>query len=242
MALTNGPNLGLLVNGNAGEGHYNELMRQWRGLDALVMPRLDGYLVNTPPASPADGDLYIIGAAPAGAWAGQGGKVTRWSSVASAWEFYAPKNGWMLQSNSARETYRYTGGAWEIFYQEGTWTPVLEGETTAGSHTYSSQTGVYKKVGTMVWCFGKMLLLSKDAAMAGNIRISGIPFNSKIPSPASLVCASWATDMPNISGRAGTGSPRVLLYKNATNAAESRVLDTDVSSGTLIFSSVTISI
>lgn len=127
MALTNGPNLGLLVNGNAGEGHYTELMRQWRGLDALVMPVVDAYLVNTPPVSPADGYTAIIGAAPTGLWAGQGGKVTRWSSVATAWEFYTPKNGWMLQSNSARETYRHTGGAWEIFYQEGTWTPTASG-------------------------------------------------------------------------------------------------------------------
>ena len=64
MALTNGPNLGLLVNGNAGEGHYTDLMKQWRGLDGLVMPNAKGYLTNTPPGSPADGDLYIIGAAP----------------------------------------------------------------------------------------------------------------------------------------------------------------------------------
>ena len=126
MALTNGPNLGLLVNGNAGEGHYSELMKQWRGLDALVMPNAKGYLTNTPPGSPSDGDLYIIGAAPTGAWAGQGGKVTRWSSVANAWEFYAPKNGWMIQANSARETYRYTGGAWEIYYQDGALTPVVK--------------------------------------------------------------------------------------------------------------------
>ena len=42
MALANGPNLGLLVNGSEGEGHYSELMRQWRGLDALVMPVVKG--------------------------------------------------------------------------------------------------------------------------------------------------------------------------------------------------------
>lgn len=127
MALTNGPNLGLLVNGNAGEGHYTDLMKQWRGLDGLTMPNAKGYLTNTPPGSPTDGDLYIVGAAPTGAWAAQGGKVTRWSSVENAWEFYAPKNGWVVQSNSAREVYRYTGGAWEIFYQEGTWTPTASG-------------------------------------------------------------------------------------------------------------------
>lgn len=76
MSLTNGPNLGLLVNGVAGEGHYTDLMKQWRGLDALVMPNVKGYLTNTPPGSPSDGDCYIVGAAPTGAWAGNGGKAT----------------------------------------------------------------------------------------------------------------------------------------------------------------------
>jgi hypothetical protein len=67
MALTNGPNLGLLVNGSEGEGHYSELMKQWRGLDGLVQPNAKGYLTNTPPKNPSDNDLYIIGTAPTGA-------------------------------------------------------------------------------------------------------------------------------------------------------------------------------
>lgn len=139
MTLTTGPNLGLLVNGAAGEGHYTDLMKQWRGLDALVMPRVDGYLVNTPPASPADGYTAIIGAAPTGLWAGQGGEVTRWSAVASAYEFYTPRNGWTFQSASARETYRYTASAWEIYYQEGTWTPAWTGLTITGSPVYAGR-------------------------------------------------------------------------------------------------------
>lgn len=150
MALTNGPNLGLLVNGNAGEGHYTDLMKQWRGLDGLVMPNAKGYLTNTPPGSPADGDLYIIGAAPTGAWAGQGGKITRWSSVANAWEFYTPKNGWTVQSNSAREVYRYTGGAWEIFYQEGTYTPSWTASGTAPAIGNGTISGSYIKAGKKV--------------------------------------------------------------------------------------------
>jgi len=174
MALTNGPNLGLLVNGNAGEGHYTDLMKQWRGIDGLVMPNAKGYLTNTPPGSPSDGDLYIIGAAPTGAWAGQGGKVTRWSSVANAWEFYAPKNGWQIQSNSDREVYRYTGGAWEIFYQEGTWTPVLNGFTTSGSPIL---TGKYWRIAKHVTVYSS---LDPDGgsivSTGGTSNISGLPF------------------------------------------------------------------
>ena len=100
-----------------------DMAAAFRSLDGLVMPNVLGYLTNTPPASPADGDCYIIGPAPTGAWAGQGGKVARYSTIAGGWEFFTPKNGWMLQANSARESYRYTGSAWEIYYQEGTWSP-----------------------------------------------------------------------------------------------------------------------
>ena len=35
-------------------------------------------------------------------------------------------------------------------YEEGTFTPTLAGSTTAGSHTYSHQTGFYTKVGRLV--------------------------------------------------------------------------------------------
>ena len=59
MALTNGPNLGLLFNGAQGELHYNELMARWRGLDALVQPRVIDRDLLTPPGSPADGDVHI---------------------------------------------------------------------------------------------------------------------------------------------------------------------------------------
>ena len=114
--ISYGANLGLMANAATGEAHDVALRGFLRGVDGLVQPNVKGYLTNTPPGSLTDGDVYIIGAAPTGAWAGQGGEVTRWSSVANAWEFYAPKNGWMVQSNSAREVYRYTGGAWEIFY------------------------------------------------------------------------------------------------------------------------------
>lgn len=150
MSITNGPNLGLMVNGLQGEAHYTQHMALLRGLDGLVMPSVKGYLINTPPGSPADGDCYIIGAAPTGAWAGQGGKVTRYSTVAVAWEFFTPKNGWMIQANSARETYRYTGGAWEIFYQEGTWTPVWTGLTVVSGTGGATYSGAYVRVGNRI--------------------------------------------------------------------------------------------
>lgn len=150
-----------------------DMAAAFRTLDGLVMPSVAGYLTNTPPGSPSNGDVYIIGAAPTGAWAGQAGKITRYSTVAAAWEFFTPKNGWMLEANSARESYRYTGSAWEIFYQEGTWTPVLT--ATSGSITAQSNSGAYIKVGKVVELFGELSVTNNGTGAVALI-CSGMPF------------------------------------------------------------------
>lgn len=148
--ISYGANLGLMVNAATSEVHDVALRGFLRGVDGLVQPNVKGYLTNTPPGSPSDGDVYIIGAAPTGAWAGNAGKVARWYANDGAWDFYTPKNGWMFQSNSARETYRHTGGAWEIYYQEGTWTPTWTASGTAPAIGNGSISGSYIKVGKKV--------------------------------------------------------------------------------------------
>lgn len=58
---------------------------------------------------------------------------------------------------------------------DGTWTPVLKGGTTPGTNTYSAQSGSYKKIGKLVIVFYQITLSAKDAAMAGGLRIDGLP-------------------------------------------------------------------
>lgn len=113
MALTNGPNLGLLVNGNLGESHYSELMAAWRGLDELIQCSVINRTTATPPGSPADGDAYIVAGSPTGAWVGHTGKIARWSSVASAWEFYTPKAGWRAHVVAENATLTYVSSTWQ---------------------------------------------------------------------------------------------------------------------------------
>ena len=58
-------------------------------------------------------------------------------------------------------------------YEEGTWTP--NWSTPGGSLTYSSQSGVYTKVGRVVhWKY--QLNISGGAAGSGNVQIGGLPF------------------------------------------------------------------
>jgi len=61
-------------------------------------------------------------------------------------------------------------------YAAGSWTPVLEGSTVAGSHTYANQGGRYVKVGPLVWVTGIMALSAFDGAASGGMLITGLPF------------------------------------------------------------------
>jgi hypothetical protein len=62
--------------------------------------------------------------------------------------------------------------------ESGTWTPSIAGSTTAGNHTYSVRLGGYYKIGNLVIASFNVTLTAKDAAMAGNARITGLPYSS----------------------------------------------------------------
>lgn len=67
-------------------------------------------------------------------------------------------------------------GAHGLKIESGTFTPTLAGSTTAGAHTYACQVGKYYKIGRRVYLDIYITLSAKDATMAGDVRINGIPF------------------------------------------------------------------
>jgi hypothetical protein len=60
-------------------------------------------------------------------------------------------------------------------YETGSWEPRLEGGTVAGNHTYTAS-GRYVKINNKVTVYGSVELTSKDVAMTGAARITGLPF------------------------------------------------------------------
>jgi hypothetical protein len=112
MALSFGPNLGLLVNGALGEEHYDELMAMFRGLDCLIKCTALDKDLTAPPGSPSDGNTYLVAASATGAWATHDNKIARWSSVLSAWEFFTPKEGWETYVADENAMYRFNGTTW----------------------------------------------------------------------------------------------------------------------------------
>lgn len=112
MALSNGPNLGLLIAGAAGEAHYDELLRQWRGLDLLVQPVVISAAVTVEPSTPADGDSYIVPTGATGTdWAGNDGKLARYAD-GHGWEFFEANEGWKVFDKATGTTKKFDGSAW----------------------------------------------------------------------------------------------------------------------------------
>lgn len=104
------PNLAmseLSVSQGSKEVTHNEALRV---LDALVNSGVEDKDLATPPGSPANGALYIVGAGATGAWASQDGKLAQYYS--SAWYFHAPKEGWIVYIKDEDLIYAYNGSAW----------------------------------------------------------------------------------------------------------------------------------
>ena len=59
-------------------------------------------------------------------------------------------------------------------YEEGTWTPRIDGTTTAGTHTYGQQEGYYTKVGSLVTVIGA--IYGTGGTGTGNMLLAGFPF------------------------------------------------------------------
>jgi len=87
-------------------------------------------------------------------------------------------------------------------YEEGTWTPVVRGHTTAGTYSPTESQGHYTKVGNMVTCWYNLTNITTTVEGTGAIRIKGLPFISNWQSGfngdavGSTVLSGWN----NISG------------------------------------------
>jgi hypothetical protein len=78
-------------------------------LDAILNRGATDRALNTPPVSPAEGDLYIVGAAPTGAWASNANDIAYYNS---GWKFINPNEGMTIWVNDENMQYTWDGSAW----------------------------------------------------------------------------------------------------------------------------------
>ena len=60
-------------------------------------------------------------------------------------------------------------------YEEGTWTPVIGGSGGTSGQTYSSQVGLYRKIGSVVFAYFDVTLSAKGT-ITSVVQIQGLPF------------------------------------------------------------------
>jgi hypothetical protein len=81
-----------------------------RALDALVQVGVVAADAAAPPAVPSEGDRYIVGEAPTGAFAGKRGQLAAFDD--GAWRFTAPRAGWIAFTVAGDRLLLFDGAAW----------------------------------------------------------------------------------------------------------------------------------
>lgn len=88
---------------------HNEALRI---ADVVVAAAVEAVGSNTPPASPADGQCFIVGAAPTGAWAGHAGAIAGYAP--GGWRFVGPVAGMQALDKASGQTASHDGTAWVV--------------------------------------------------------------------------------------------------------------------------------
>lgn len=79
-------------------------------LDLIGHAAVEDHGIDTPPATPAIGQCWVVGTSPAGAWAGHAGALAGWTS--GGWRFVAPRAGLLVWDAGAGFWLHYDGSNW----------------------------------------------------------------------------------------------------------------------------------
>ena len=93
----------------------------FRDLDAIVQLSVKSATLATPPGAPADGDRWIVGPAPTGAWVGRAGNIAAWQD--GAWAFYPSREGWIAWNEAVPQALVWRAGT-------SAWVPLVSTEFT----------------------------------------------------------------------------------------------------------------
>ncbi|NYS26205.1 DUF2793 domain-containing protein [Rhodobacteraceae bacterium 2376] len=90
---------------------HNEALAR---LDLLVQLVVQGFEASTPPETPQEGQIWALGPAPTGAWAGQAGALAAW--VDGVWQFIPPQTGWraVQVGSEGAELRLFTTAGWAV--------------------------------------------------------------------------------------------------------------------------------
>lgn len=196
---TESPNLAfaLLSEGQAGAHvNVNEFMILadifWGGIDGLTT-------LTTPPGSPSNGDVYLVGTSATGTWTGEDGKLTIYHD--GAWRFFVMPSLW---SATEQATQLYRDGA-QVYTKVISVTPATTGPTT-GTYTDTTAHGItgldmtkpitieawFRQVGGTVRYYGSQLIApySSGSSLVANLSIDA----TNITCLSNFSMTGWTID------------------------------------------------
>jgi hypothetical protein len=90
----------------------------------------------------------------------------------------SPSEGMVVYNTTTHALNSRNNSAWveNPAVTSGSWTPVLYGNTVAGTNTYSTNSGSYYKIGNLVFVSWMLIMTAKDVSMSGTILIGALPF------------------------------------------------------------------
>jgi hypothetical protein len=178
MSVSNGPNIGLMINALTGDSFPTDFRKFLRAIDALLQGAVIDRTHAAPPGSPVNGDRYIVAASPTGAWVGHATHIAVWTTddptaPTGAWQFYIPKNGWLVWSVGDGGLYAFTSGAWAAVTSGG------------GGGAPTAIAGVNNQTASYTLVIGDAgFLVRMNVASSNNLTV---PPNSSVAFPINTV-------------------------------------------------------
>lgn len=186
-AMDLSPNLALTYLAAAQAQKHVSVNETFRALDAIVQASVLSRAQVDPPASPADGDRYVVATPATGAWAGHGGKLAAWQD--GGWTFHQPRAGWLVWIEAENLLVVFDGAVWidAVHAGSGTNPAALVGVNTTADST------------NRLAVKSDAVLLSHDDVTPGT---GSIQLKVNKATPASTAAVLFQT---NFSGRAEFG-------------------------------------
>ena len=212
MSTTESPNLLLpyIVPAQA-QKHvtHNEAVR---ALDAIVQLAVLDRDLAVAPATPSDGDRYIVASAATGAWAGQSGRIAAFQD--GAWAFMPPREGWVAWAADEDALLVFNGVAWSTSGSTGPAGP-------SGATGSTGATGATGPTGPA----GSQGPIGPAGAVGstGATGAAGATGSTGVIGPAGPTGTSGAAGPAGATGATGPGVPaggvagKVLVKASAAN-------------------------
>lgn len=136
-----------------------------RAFQALLQPTALGVNTLSPPGSPSNGDMYVVGIGAGGSWVGADNKIAYWSTdnlsvPLGEWEFFAPLPGWVV--GNVNGVYVFNGTIWATFGSEN-----VQTVSASQSIAFGAATNAFFK--TLAGTLGISLTLPSAVGNGGRI-------------------------------------------------------------------------